>query len=66
MVKQTDGIQEAQDAIVLKVEERAVAPTILALETWRGSICAENVIRHQSLPLVIASTANGEQAKLSC
>ena len=40
MVKQTDGIQEAQDAIVLKVEERA---GILALERETEGLLGEIV-----------------------
>ena len=40
MVKQTDGIQEAQDAIVLKVEERA---DILALERETEGLLGEIV-----------------------
>ncbi len=40
MVKQSDGLQEAQDAIVLKVEERA---GILAMERETEGMLGEIV-----------------------
>ena len=58
MVEQTDGIQKAQNAIVLKVEERAVdannpwADDVLDREHIAAKLT--NLIRHQSLPLVIS------------